>query len=88
MNYSVYQVEDAVRTELRIAAEEIEAGFMARDTNNGRTYCTQCGTEQIKRRPKGQTFRHDPECPIAMLRRRAHNYDLEKASVLTKGVSR
>ena len=64
--YSLAQVHTAVRDELLAVAEEFEADFATRDTNDGSTYCIQCGAPQ----PKRGKWKHDG-CPVALLRERA-----------------
>lgn len=49
-------------------AEEIEADFATRDTNDGSTYCSQCGAPQ-PRAPK-RRWRHDPMCVVETVRGR------------------
>lgn len=66
-SYSLAQVRAAIRNELRIVAEELEAGFATRDTNDGSTYCSQCGAPQ----PKRGAWKHDPMCTVVTVRDRA-----------------
>lgn len=65
MTYSLAQVRAAIRDEFRILAEELEAEYATRDTNDGSTYCSNCGGPR-----RGRTWRHDPECTVAEIRKR------------------
>jgi hypothetical protein len=49
-------------------AEEVEADFAARDTNDGSVYCRHCGAPQPKR--PGRRWRHDPSCVVETIRGR------------------
>lgn len=55
---------EARREALLEAAEEFEASFATRDTNDGSTYCSECGA------PQGVPWTHD-SCPVAVLRAKA-----------------
>lgn len=66
-SFSHAQVLAFARNEMRMLAEEIEAGFATRDTNDGSTYCSHCGAPQPKRR----TWVHDPMCIVTTIRERA-----------------
>jgi len=55
---------DTARLELRAAADELEADYVTRDTNDGSTYCRDCGA------PQAAPWEHDG-CAVALLRARA-----------------
>ena len=65
--FSHAQVLAYARNAMRILAEEIEAGFATRDTNDGSTYCSQCGAPQ----PRRGAWKHDPMCTVMTIRDRA-----------------
>ena len=66
--FSHSQVLAFVRNEMRLLAEEIEAGFATRDTNDASTSCCECGAPQP--RPK-RAWKHDPMCTVSTIRERA-----------------
>jgi hypothetical protein len=78
--YSLAQVHAAVRDELRILAEEIEAGWATRDTNDGSTYCSQCGAPQ----PKRGKWKHDPCCEVEIIRQRSAVYAYRRSAKATE----
>lgn len=74
-------VKEALARENEFLAETLEADYATRDTNDGSTYCNNCGAPQPKRR--GAKWQHDPLCTVAFLRDRAREHRSAKATEKT-----